>query len=321
MVELQELFDIAYGNSLDLNKLNQKYNGVNFVSRTAKNNGVSANVDEVVGVKKMPKGSITVSLGGSVLEAFLQCDEYYTGYHIFCLTPKDGVSMTDEIKLFYCACIRANKYRYSYGRQANRTLKNLLVPELKDIPQWILNVDLSIYEGINKSKSEMTSPLPTLNNMVEIEEIFSIENGIAATGLKESEKPFDDSVMYTRPAATQIRTLRSYVSKSTVPGEKIFPKETLFVSTNGEGSHSYSYVSTTEFVPNSDVSVLIPKRDMSIEEKLFYAQCITANRYLFSYGRKPKGKKLKALKVPILVGGDIKGVINYISSLPYSVNI
>lgn len=321
MVELQELFDIEYGNSLDLNKLIQKYKGVNFVSRTAKNNGVSANVEEVAGVKKMSKGSITVSLGGSVLEAFLQCDEYYTGYHIFCLTPRNGVSMTDEIKLFYCACIRANKYRYSYGRQANRTLKNLLVPELKDIPKWISSVDLSIYEGINKSKSETISSLPILTSTVEIEEIFSIENGIAATGLVENEKPFDDSVMYIRPAATQARTLRSYVAKSTVPTEKIFPKGTLFVSTNGEGSHSYSYVSTTEFIPNSDVSVLIPKRDMSIEEKLYYAQCITANRYLFSYGRKPKGKKLKALKVPLLAGDDIEGVINYINSLPYSINI
>lgn len=36
MVELQELFNIEYGNSLDLNKLVQKSDGVNFVSRTAK---------------------------------------------------------------------------------------------------------------------------------------------------------------------------------------------------------------------------------------------------------------------------------------------
>ena len=57
------------------------------------------------------------------------------------------------------------------------------------------------------------------------------------------------------------------------------------------------------------------------EEKLFYAQCITANRYLFSYGRKPKGKKLKSIKIPDLSHDDIKKVVNYINSLPYSVNI
>lgn len=321
MVELQELFNIEYGNSLDLNKLSKKYKGVNFVSRTAKNNGVSAEVVEIKDVPKMIKGSITVSLGGSVLEAFLQYDDYYTGYHIFCLTPKDGVFMSDEVKLFYCLCIRENKYRYNYGRQANRTLKKLLVPDIKDIPKWVSNADLSIYDGIDKSKHEIKVSLPKFNKTINVGDLFSITNGIAATELKEEDKSFEGSVMYIRPAATQARTKRSYISKTSVSKEKIHPKGSLFVSTNGEGSHSYSYVSTDEFVPNSDVSVLTPKRTMTIEEKLFYAQCITANRYLFSYGRKPKGKKLKSIKIPDLSHDDIKKVVNYINSLPYSVNI
>ena len=92
MVELQEIFDIKYGNSLDLNKLTQCKIGINFVSRTSKNNEVSAIVDEVIGLEKMPEGSITVSLGGSVLEAFLQPKVYYTGYHIYCLTPKENIT-------------------------------------------------------------------------------------------------------------------------------------------------------------------------------------------------------------------------------------
>lgn len=322
MIELRELFNIEYGNSLDLNKLSQKADGINFVSRTAKNNGVSAKVKNLVSIKKMPKGSITVSLGGSVLEAFLQCDEYYTGYHIYCLTPKEGIVMSDEEKLYYCACIRANKYRYNYGRQANRTLKNLLVPNLDQIPEWVSGVDLSIYNGINRPKNEIREArLPDLSNSMRIDELFDITNGIAATGLKEKDKKFKNSLMYVRPASTQARTLRSYIARSSVPEDKIFPKGSLFVSTNGEGSHSYSYVSTDAFVPNSDVSVLIPKREMSIEEKLFYAKCITANRYLFSYGRKPKGNKLKSIKIPKLEGDDITKVVSFINSLSYSSNI
>jgi hypothetical protein len=78
----------------------------------------------------------------------------------------------------------------------------------------------------------------------------------------------------------------------------IYPKGTLFVSTNGEGSHTFSYVSSFSFVPNSDVSVLIPKRSMSLVEKLYYAHCITLNRYKFSYGRKPKGKRLRSIELP-----------------------
>jgi hypothetical protein len=78
----------------------------------------------------------------------------------------------------------------------------------------------------------------------------------------------------------------------------VFPKDTLYVSTDGQGSHSFAYVSVFEFVPNSNVSVLIPKREMSLQEKLYYAQCITKNRYKFSYGRKPKGARLKAIMLP-----------------------
>ena len=83
-----------------------------------------------------------------------------------------------------------------------------------------------------------------------------------------------------------------------IPDEKLFPAETLYVSTDGQGSHTYSYVSTFEFVPNSNVSVLIPRRKMSLQEKLYYAQCITNNRYKFSYGRKPKGDRLKSVLIP-----------------------
>lgn len=46
--------------------------------------------------------------------------------------------MSLDMKLFYCLCIEANRFRYStYGREANRTLKNLLVPNLTSLPDWI----------------------------------------------------------------------------------------------------------------------------------------------------------------------------------------
>ncbi|SUI87901.1 restriction endonuclease subunit S [Shewanella morhuae] len=320
MVELQEIFNVKYGVNLELNKLTQSKDGINFVSRTVKNNGVSAVVELVEGKEPIEAGVITVSGGGSVLEAFLQPEPFYSGRDLYYLEPK--FKLTTAQKLYYCVCIRANKYKYSYGRQANRTLKHLKVPHFDDFPKWVNNADLSIYEGVDKPKINNSKPLlPSFKDTVKVEEIFEVVNGIAATGLKEKDKAFENSVMYIRPAATQARTLRSYIAKFSVPEDKIFPQGSLFVSTNGEGSHSYSYVSTDEFVPNSDVSVLIPKGEISIEEKLFYAKCITANRYLFSYGRKPKGNKLKSIKIPKLEGKDIEKVISYINSLPYSSNI
>lgn len=137
LVKVSDLFDVAYGHSLELNRLTNATDGVNFVSRTANNNGVSARVTRVLEMEPMAAGKLTVALGGSVLETFVQPEPFYTGFHVFCLTPL-AEDMTLEQKLYYCMCIRANKYRYNYGRQANRTLRDIMVPALDEIPNWVL---------------------------------------------------------------------------------------------------------------------------------------------------------------------------------------
>ncbi|NQV74457.1 MAG: restriction endonuclease subunit S [Bacteroidetes bacterium] len=127
MKRLDSLFDVKYGNSFELNRLHKDLeNGVDFIARTSKNNGVVAKVKLHENIKPFPAGLLTVSLGGSVLETFLQPLPFYTAYHIYCLFPKEKLTLYE--KLFYCMCIRANKFKYSYGRQANRTLAALLIP-------------------------------------------------------------------------------------------------------------------------------------------------------------------------------------------------
>lgn len=59
------------------------------------------------------------------MESFVQDSPFYSGRDLYWLRPK--VELTLEEKLYYCSCIRRNRHKYSYGRQANRTLKNLLV--------------------------------------------------------------------------------------------------------------------------------------------------------------------------------------------------
>lgn len=321
MVELQAIFDVSYGVNLELNKLTESADGINFVSRTAKNNGVSAKVLPLENVKPIPAGTITVAGGGSVLETFLQSEPYYSGRDLYYLTPK--TEMTVAQKLYYCACIRANKYRYSYGRQANRTLRQLLVPDLSEIPAWVETVDLNPFRGAEEPTFDELLALPVVKELKRLDEIFTIQNGIAATKLVEFDTPQANSVFYIRPASTQIRTLRSFIDKDSVDKKYIFPKHTLFTSTNGEGSHTYSYVSTCEIVANSDVAVLTPKQaDMPMEVKLYYAKCITANRYLFSYGRKPKGEKLKSIKLPYFADkADFDYIKRFILGLPFSSSI
>lgn len=317
--KLSDVFDVSYGTKLDMNKMsNSESSSIAFVTRSSKNNGVVSYVNKISGLEPLSSGLITVTLGGTyVLSAFLQDRPFYTAQNVAVLTPKN--ELTKAQKLYCCMCITKNRFRYSaFGREANRTLKNIEIPSISQFPKWIDEIDFNKFENASNRKLEENLNPPNISEFTKLDDLFVVKNGIAATGLTENKEWFDNSVMYVRPASTHLRTKRSYIPESQIDNSIIYPPGTLFVSTNGEGSHSYSYVSTERFVPNSDVSVLLPKFDMPIEIKMFYAKCITANRYLFSYGRKPKGNKLKNIVLPKVTNANQEGVIDFINSLNYS---
>lgn len=135
LVAVSDLFTVRYGVNLELNALRWDPEGINFVSRTARNNGVSAKVARIADLEPLPAGSLTVAGGGSVLETFVQPEPFYSGRDLYYLTAKE--EMTLHEKLFYCMAIRANRYRFNYGRQANRTLKDIKVPGRSEIPPWV----------------------------------------------------------------------------------------------------------------------------------------------------------------------------------------
>lgn len=127
-VPLSNIFDIKYGHSLELNRLTQVQppQGVNFVSRTTQGNGISARVQLPPNVSPAPGQTLSCALGGTPLTTFYQPEEYVCGRDVSVLTPLNP--MTKAEMLWWKTAIEANRYRYSYGRQANRTLSSLLVP-------------------------------------------------------------------------------------------------------------------------------------------------------------------------------------------------
>ena len=117
--KLTELFKICRGNGLSKVVLNEKKNGINFVSRQSYNNGVNACVEELENIQPFAKGCITVPLGGEYLgTSFVQLKPFYTGAHIAILSPiiKD---MSLYSKLFICTLIRfESKIKYcAFGRE------------------------------------------------------------------------------------------------------------------------------------------------------------------------------------------------------------
>ena len=120
---LKKLFIIKYGVNLELNACDDSVPEINFVSRTAENNGISSRVLKIDGIVPQKAGLITVAGGGSVLSTFLQNEPFYSGRDLYTLEVKEEI--TNEAKLFLITLIEKNKYKYSYGRQANKTMPEL----------------------------------------------------------------------------------------------------------------------------------------------------------------------------------------------------
>ncbi len=150
-----------------------------------------------------------------------------------------------------------------------------------------------------KERTNKFNKIETDKKLIELSDLFYINNGLASSNVDVLEKQeTENDIRYIRPSQTYTGSIAGYVNRIFIPDKHIYQDYTLYVSTDGQGSHTYSYVSSFEFVPNSNVVVLIPKKEMSLQEKIYYAMCITNNRYKFSYGRKPKGYRLKNILLP-----------------------
>lgn len=156
LVRLDQIFTVEHGSKLDLNKMEKcaasDDEAVLFVGRSGERNGFAAFVKRLKYVEPYNSGLITVALGGSALSSFVQPRPFYTAQNIDVLTPLSPMTM--DVKLYYCLCIEANRFRYStYGREANRTLKTIQIPSLESLPDW---VDGTRKKAVNDLCKELT---------------------------------------------------------------------------------------------------------------------------------------------------------------------
>ena len=136
-----DLFEVVYGVNLELNKMqditDDSVTSVPFVSRTAKENGVSAFVQRSKDLNINPPKTISVSAGGSVMECFFQPIEYYSGRDLYYLRPLQ--TQSTYCMFFLITLLKMEKYRFNYGRQVNKSLPNLgikLPVDWKGKPDW-----------------------------------------------------------------------------------------------------------------------------------------------------------------------------------------
>ena len=313
---VSDIFDVRYGHSLELNalKIVSPQDGIAFVSRKTGDNGISAFVVSIEGVSPAPAGEITRALGGAVLETYLQEIPFYVGRDVAILRPKKR--MTKAQLLFYCACISANKYRYNYGRQANKTLAKLKIPSLSEIPSWVNSTDMQPFDGCDASGSTQSASTLECSTWKPFRyiDLFDIKKGRRLTKeqMTEGDTPFIGAI-------DSNNGYRQFVSaKANHSGN------TITVNYNGNGVAD-AYYQTLPYWASDDVNVLYPKFDLTAPRALFLCTLIRQEKFRFNYGRKWHLGRMKEaiIRLPARPDGhpDWDFMESYVRALPYSVSL
>jgi hypothetical protein len=307
-MKVRDLFIVKYGVNLELTALetipaNEK-DSVNFVARSAENNGVVARVRKIDAIEPQPAGILSCAGGGSVLSTFVQTGPFYSGRDLYTLTPKRAMALPE--KLYWCMCIKANAYRYTYGRQANKTLKDIELPDT--VPEWVHAT--SIMPIKTTATAKVLSPLSAdkWSNFA-LSSIFAIERGKRLK--KENRLPGNIPLV---TAGMFQEGVSEYIDREETPNKLYRDRVTVDMFGNAF-YHNY------DFFCDDNILVLNSAEKISKYALLFIVTLLNADKYRYSYGKQYRQKDFKnhIIKLPATPQGspDWGCMEQYIKSLPY----
>lgn len=315
MKKLSEIFNYWYGVNLELMNCQIDNRGIPFVSRTSNNNGVVAHVARIADIEPNPPHTLSLAGGGSVLSCFYQDEEYYSGRDLFILSPKQ--TMTKNEMLLYSYIITANKYKYNYGRQANKTFRDLILPELDELKnlKWEnINSNLKFTEQsqIHKKLSIHTDSWKWFG--VGDKKLFTID-GSKTTPLKELELSGQGDYPY----------ITTQAKNNGVSGFYNMYTEKGGCFTIDSAVAGYCSWHEEDFSASDHVEKLIPNFPCNNYIAMFLTTIINLERYRYNYGLKCSQTRIKNMKIKLPVDSsgnpDWQFMEDYIKSLPYSANL
>lgn len=123
---LKDLCSIDMGNKLDFSAMAIDEPTINFVGRSADNNGVMGRVNLLEGVAPYPAGSITVALGGSLGSTFFQAEPFYTSQNVAVLQFDTDI-VPESARLFLATMIQfESQFKYfPFGRELNKYIRTI----------------------------------------------------------------------------------------------------------------------------------------------------------------------------------------------------
>jgi restriction endonuclease S subunit len=311
MKRLDEIFDVWYGVNLELVNCEQIENGIPFVSRQSVNNGISGYVKSI-DILPNPAHSLSIAGSGSVLSTFYHDYEYYSGRDVYIAKPKQNLSK--EQMLYYAYVIENNKYRFNYGRQANKTLKSILIPDILEIPKFVNQISVSDY----KFEQE-----PILNKKIELhtenwkwfryDDIFEIRKGKRLTKAEQ----IDGDVPYISSSSVN-NAVDNYINNGYTDENCIS-----FACYGSIGEVFYQ--AGKVWISDNANSIYLKDKELNKYIAFFLLTLLYKEIYRFSYGMTAKKERLRnfTIKLPATLDSipDWQFMEDYIKSLPYSKSI
>ena len=318
MKRLNEIFDITYGTKLDKNKtIERKNNPILFVSRTSKNHGIDLICEKQIGLTPNKAETISVPLGGEGrLTANVQFSEYYNGQNVAILSPKNP-SMTLNQRIFYSIVIKKNQFKYSaFGREANSTLGDILVPDLDEIPDFV-NKDFSL-SAVPKRGNQVNDRVKfETRNLLTLFDV--ITGGFISEEDAKKCPPGDISFVSSGRFNNGVKAKVSLIGMETT----IYPPNCLTLAKNG--SVGVVFFHEGPIVTTTDVLTLRFKDSNKVLNKyegLYFKVMIEKHIFRFNYGRKINESRLNEIKIRIPVTEDGKVdflyINKFIKSMPFA---
>jgi hypothetical protein len=317
LIKIEDLFDVEYGNQLDLNKLliSKSKSSINFVSRTSKNNGVEEKVNSIKNLEPYSAGLITVTLGGTfLLSAFVQTKPFYTGQNIKVLNPK--VQMSLEEKLYYCYLIGLNRFRYtSHGREANKTFNYIKMPDHSFVKEHVKKIHVPNKPTYSSSSKEKILLRDTKWEYFGLNDLFNISASKDKVLLeyKTGKTPYVSSTEFNNGITEYVDSRPTNQSGTLTINRGGSVGEVFF--------QEFNYIATPV-----DVRILSKKDGSKFTRAigLFLSVVISNEKFRFNFSRKMGSDRLKKLKIKLPSKNKLPNwefMESYIKSLPGSKNI
>ena len=316
MKKLKEIFNVTYWTKLDFNKMeiceDDFSEWINFVSRTSQNNWVVAKIKKITDKNPLNKWQITVSLWGSyVLSAFLQLKEFYTAQNVAVLKPIDNLS--ERELLYYCMCIAKNRFRYwAFWREANSTLKELLLPSKEQIPNFVYTSNFLDYSDLWDPIANKNLKLSTKSMWYfKINDMFILEYGQRWLWNKRDLESWNCPIVSSWSINNWIYWFYS-----------VSPKYKHVFSIARTWTIWEVFFHDYKCCIDENCIVLTPKFNSNKYLNIFFVGLIRREKFRYIYWRQVTPNRLGETKIKLPIdlewNPDWKFMEDYIKSLPYS---